>query len=130
MKSIITILSGLFLMSCDSREEMETSCSYDDTHLTFRATSQGKFLSSISFDIDAGVAFRGFEFIASATDMRKGVEIIYYSDTKTFLVKTERNNRLLKGVEKQCIIDLKEFLLRAKIEVPIVIQSEDKKGHP
>ena len=119
----IMVLLSLLLTSC-SDDSIVTSCSHYNTHFTLRATNEtnGEFVKAIAFDTSAGVVFRGFDLIESATDVRNGVEMLYVSTLKELQVKTRRNNRILKGVEKQCVTELREFLSSAKIDVPIVYQ--------
>jgi hypothetical protein len=121
IRSISLCVLWVLLVGC-SDKNISSTCIIDERFFHIKSYKGEDFLSSINFDIDAGIAFRGFDFIASATDVRNGVEIFYDSYTKEFLVKTKRNERLLKGVEKQCIADLEVFLSDAKIEVPIVMK--------
>lgn len=121
--AVLGLLGLLSLLLADGfNDPVVTNCSRDDNHFTLRAThdDNGAFVNAIGLDTSAGVVFRGYGLIDSATDIRKDIAIVYDSDSKQLTVKTPRNNRLLEGVEKQCVVELGEFLSSAEIAVPIV----------
>lgn len=102
----LNFIAGVSLLSIfgcsNNTSKIVTTCELSETYVEIKQSVDENFYRAVNIDSSGGASFRGFDFIDSATDLRRSTKILI-SDTANFILfKSKKNERKLENVDKEC----------------------------